>query len=523
MFRRRILSYFGKWYERLLLALILFAAAFFVYVFVDTVSSARDMPEGGMSVIDPSHADTESQLSYENQINFSGVYASITPNQKEWVSDEEELSEGIFCVTTEDIQYMLYSIDSSDIAGTSRTLADFDNIWIDSHNDAFYAVLNISGKDIDLSDYYILVRDDTGLYGSRTLLNFYEAETVDISDSIIMGTVLAPDAEVICDGATVYGQLQCESVTGNMAMYRDMRFTGYRKVTDNLDVLTVKNDPVRIAAIEYLINNDPDHIYADYSIASSIRTSDASAVRRLNINSQGAVLESLEEDLLLFPNIEELTISGGEITSLSLAQFPGIRSLSVTSTNISSLDISAATGLERLILDRNPELKTLDFSHNPHIKVLSYSETPLGWMDYSLLPELYYLDCSRSDVESYLTISGESLQNIRMLDISGNGEIQTFYIQTFPKLESVNCSSCSIIELDFSQSKSLTYFKGSYNRLRNIDFTGAVNLKYIEAYGSSVESLDIRGLKPQTVYCTVKMITDEGEVYPHGFGPPANT
>lgn len=106
-----------------------------------------------------------------------------------------------------------------------------------------------------------------------------------------------------------------------------------------------------------------------------------------------------------------------------------------------------------------------------------------------------------------------------MLDISGNNNIQTFYLQTFPLLESVNCSNCSILELDFSNSANLTYFKGSYNRLTDIDFRGASNLRFIEAYGGTVTSLDLRGLQPQTVYCTVKMITDEGEVYPSGFEP----
>lgn len=513
------MSYLKKWQFITLLALVLLAAVFFVYIFTDTIAVNTYIPRNGESVIDIPYGSASSQLSTESQASLSASYASIAPNQTEWTSEEDGLTEGIYCITTENAQYMLYNIDSGDIAGSSKTFSDFNNIWIDSHNDDFYAVLNISGKKIDLTDYYILVRDATGLYGSRAILNFYEAESVNITNAIIMGTILAPNAEITCSGATIYGQMHGVSLSGEPEFYRDMRFTGYRRIMENLDVISIKNDSVRIAAIEYLINNDPWDIYSDYTLASSIRTSDAEAVKKLNINSQGAVLESLEDDLSMFPNLEEIYISGGELTSFSLDRFPNIKSLSVTSTNISEIDISAAKDLERLVLDKNPELKELDFTDNTKLRVLSYSETPLGWMDYSALPDLYYLDCSRSQVRDYLTLTGETLPNIRMLNISGNSNIQTFYIQTFPKLESVNCSSCSILELDFSNSQALTYFKGSYNRLRNIDFRGAVNLKSIEAYGASVESLDIRGLAPQRVYCTVRMITDEGEVYPDGFEP----
>lgn len=107
-----------------------------------------------------------------------------------------------------------------------------------------------------------------------------------------------------------------------------------------------------------------------------------------------------------FPNLEEITVSGGTLPSFSLEKLPGIKSLAITGTNLESLDLSAAAGLERLVLDNNPSLTALDFTSNPKIKILSYSGTPLGWLDYSPLPELYYLDCSNSRVRDYLTISG---------------------------------------------------------------------------------------------------------------------
>ena len=163
------------------------------------------------------------------------------------------------------------------------------------------------------------------------------------------------------------------------------------------------------------------------------------------------------------------------------------------------------------MLDNNKALKNIDFSKNHKIQVLSYSGTPLGWLDYSVLPELYYLDCSFSNIAPNITISGDMLQNVKMLDISGNGEVQTFLINTFPKLEKVNCTRCRILELDFTGMTDLQYFKGSYNRFTEMDFTGAVNLKYIEVYGQDLISIDISGLQTEGVFCTAQIINNSQE------------
>jgi|GEM_PF-1702032 ORF MSV257 leucine rich repeat gene family protein, similar to amsacta moorei entomopoxvirus Q3 ORF SW:P28854 len=513
------ISYLKSWKGRILLAATLLAAIIFVCFFADTLARNTYIPKKGESVIHSFQSEYNPAEEQANQFQLSKTYASLSANQEAWTSSEASLTDGVFCVSSEHSEYLVYQIDSANILEQGKTFRDFNHIWIGSENDAFYAVLNISGKEIDLTDYYILVQDETGVYGSRAILNFYEAESVNLTNAIVMGTVLAPNANIICNNTSVSGQLLGKEKTGETSFYKDLRFTGYRNIMNHLNVISLKNDVVRIAAIEYLINNDPDYRYEDYTISSSVRTRDVSAVRKLNINAQEVIFDSLEEDLALFPNLEEISINGGDLPSFTLEKSPDIKSLSITGTNLALLDISAAPGLERLILDNNPLMTVLDFTNNPGIKILSYAGTPLGWMDYSSLPELYYLDCSNSNVRDYLTISGETLPNIRMLDVSGNKNIQTFYIQTFPLLESVNCSGCSILELDFSSSEKLTYFKGSYNRLKNINFQGAINLQYIEAYGGSVESLDLRGLQPQKVYCTVKMITDEGEVYPSGFEP----
>ena len=504
-------SYFKTWKGKVLLAVTVVVAVVFVCFFANTLASNTYVPKEGESVVEKYSGDKGSIDDSINKIQRALAYKSLTPNLTEWISDESDLSKGIFCITTENYEYIVCSINADNIAETEKTLNDYNYIWVDSARDDFYAIINVSGKNVSLKDYYVLVRDETGIYASRAIFNFYEAETVDITDATVIGTILAPNAEVTYENATLYGQVQSKSVKGEIKYHKDIRFAGYKKVMDNLNVISLKNDAVRIAAIEYLINNNEDGRYSDYTASSNIRVRDINAVKKLNIHAPGVTYEELEADLASFPNLEEISISNGVLQSFSLEKLKGIKSLSITDTNIETLDISFAAELERLVLDNNKSLKTLDFTNNSKLKILSYSGTPLGWMDYSVLPELYYLDCSYSNVDAYLTITGETLQNVKMLDISGNGDIQTFYINTFPKLEKVNCSRCCIVNIDFTGMSNLQYFKGSYNRFTSIDFKGAENLKYIEVYGSTVVDIDVRGLKPERIFCTAQIIQDEIE------------
>lgn len=504
-------SYLKTPMGKALLIATLLAALVFVCFFADTLANNTYIPKDGQSVIENYTEGNNAAEDSANQFVRSQAYMSLSHNLTEWNSKDTNLDKGVFCITTENYEYLIYNIDADNIAEEGKTFKDYNYIWVDSGNDNFYAVINISGKNIDLNNYYILVRDETGIYASRAVFNFYEAETIDLTDATVIGTVLAPNAEITCENTSVYGQIQCKKSVGEMEFQKNIRFTGYRKIMDDLNVLSLNNESVKTAAIEYLINNNPDGRFSDYKAGSQVKIRDVSAIKRLNIHASGVTFKDLEADLAKFPNLEELSINGGVLQSLSLKKIKNIKSLSVTGTNIQSVDISAAVNLERLVLDNNKALKNIDFSKNHKIQVLSYSGTPLGWLDYSVLPELYYLDCSFSNIAPNITISGDMLQNVKMLDISGNGEVQTFLINTFPKLEKVNCTRCRILELDFTGMTDLQYFKGSYNRFTEMDFTGAVNLKYIEVYGQDLISIDISGLQTEGVFCTAQIINNSQE------------
>lgn len=469
-------------------------------VVINTFKSAEVIPEKNTDISNIN--SNESFLSKDNatKSKISAAYASLESNYKVWNSKEKDLQEGIFCITTDAVSDIVFEIDSNNVAEEGKTFADYTYLWIDSGSDDFYAIVNISGKNIDLSDYYILTRDETGVYGSRALLNFYEAETVDVSDAIVIGNILAPNAVVNCENTTLYGQINSKELNGKFKKQKDLPFTGYKNISEDFETVKFENDAVRMAAIEYLINHDSENKYADYTASSQFKQKDLEAVKKITIYAGGASLKSVEKDLAYFPDLKEVEIYKADMQQFSTEKLPNIKALSITESNIKSLDISHATELLKLVLDGNSELKKLDFSANNKLQILSYSGTPLGWMDYSALPELYYLDCSNSKIQPNISISGTNLKKLKMLNISKNSNVVTIYLNTFPVLEQINCSSCAVKQLSFDGCNTLQYFKCSNGLISDYNFKGATNLKKIEIFGSNVRKIDITGLELEGLF-----------------------
>ncbi len=469
-------------------------------VAIDALETASYVPNGGKDAADIIASESLTLTNDIGKQKISASYAELESNYKAWNSNEQGLTDGIFCITTDSASNIVFDIDSNNVAAEGKSFSNYNYWWIDSGCTDFYAVINISGKVIDLKDYYILTRDETGIYGSRALLNFYEAEAVDLSGATVIGNVLAPYAAVNCNNVTLYGQINGKEVVGEMAYQKDLPFAGYKQLTNDFEAVTFHNDAVRVAAIEYLISNDFENKYTNYKTTSSFKMVDVNEVKKISIYSNGETLTSLEEDLAIFPQLQEVIISGADIESFSTDLIPEIKVLTIEDTTISSLDISSATKLQKLVIDGNPALKTFNYNQNEAMQILSYANTPLGWIDYQKFPNLYYLDCSGSQVKSNLTISGENLQNLKMLDVSYNSNIMTIYLNTFPKLEMLNCSNCPIKSLDFNGADKLQFFKGSNLRIPNFDFKPAKALAKIEVFGETVQSVDVTDLPISALY-----------------------
>ena len=151
-------SYFKTIKGKALLVATLIAAIVFVCFLADTLANNTYIPKAGQSVIENYTADNNAAEDSANQFVRSQAYMSLSHNLTEWNSKDANLDKGVFCITTENQEYLIYNIDADNIAEEGKTFKDYNYIWVDSGNDNFYAVINVSGKHIDLKNYYILVQ-----------------------------------------------------------------------------------------------------------------------------------------------------------------------------------------------------------------------------------------------------------------------------------------------------------------------------------------------------------------------------
>ncbi len=456
------------------IAVLLIAAIFLctaIVLFTMASSKYKAHPQRGDSILtDGTHSPGSTAGPGENsvQMNYlqiSAEYAGLTPNSEAWTNlNTNPEEDGLYCISQKNERFCVYLVDSADVCGEGYVLQDFSYMWINSEDDHFYAVVNLSGRVVDLSGFYILVRDESGVYASRVVINCYEAEEVILKDTILTGTLLAPRATVIYDNTSVYGQVISASASGKLFYHRDIKFTGYETFVDSLDSVEFLNDGVRTAALRYLIEHNPGGAYAKYDYGSPLKTADLEKVAALKLDGQELV--NLEADLEHFPNLLEL---------------------SVKNTNLTELNLSVV----------------------PNLTALSYGGTQMPLPDVTKTPRLTYLDCSGTGLTE---LDGTLLPMLTTLVISDN-PLTSFSLQDYPALIALDCSDCALTVLSFAGCENLKYFKGSGNLFTEIDFTAAEALRQIEVYGSGLERIDVTGLTVERLYCdqTVQIVNGPAE------------
>ncbi|MBP5730696.1 MAG: hypothetical protein J6X19_05780, partial [Clostridia bacterium] len=138
------------------------------------------------------HESDESASPIMSYKEMSYTYKELSATCTEWTDDElpEGSERGLYFISRDNLQYCIYDTDASALCGGKHTLTDFNYMWLNSEDDGFYVLINLAGKNIDLSGYYVLARDRGYVYASRVIINCYEAETVDLGGAILTGTLL---------------------------------------------------------------------------------------------------------------------------------------------------------------------------------------------------------------------------------------------------------------------------------------------------------------------------------------------
>lgn len=514
-------------YKKLIISLVLVITSFILGIVVLDLFS--DGSHNGDSIIkSPSVNATPRPIPDVSDIKkLSEDLLNLEPTETEWTKKKEDPEdEGLYFISENNDKYNIYYVDSNNIANEQYTLNDFSYLWINSEDDEFYAVINISGKKVDLSDYYILVRDETRNYASRAIINCYEATEVILKDTILTGTLIAPNAHVVYQDTYIYGQVHAKSFEGNQKYFREVFFTGYANLMHDLNFADIKVDAVRIAAIEFLMENDTLGTYSHYTTGSKLRLADTQAITSLILDGKEVSEEEIGSDLAFFENLTYLSCNNTNISSIDLSYAPKLTKLSINNTNIKELDLSYTPELESLSAN-GTEIKEIDLSPTPNIYNLSLDDTEIEELDISKLTELLNLsirntaikeidlssntklinyayggtvlslpDLSKLTNLEYLDCSNTNLQNIqigsdsiKVLDVSNNKKLTSFDFILFPSLDKLDISSCNLSTIKLDEASKLRVLNASFNKFTTVDLSVVPTLTNAELYGDSVKNI----------------------------------
>ena len=266
----------------------------------------------------------------------------------------------------------------------------------------------------------------------------------------------------------------------------------------SMETVTINNKALSLA-LQSVLGEDVVSLNAD-----SCAVIDELMVKSLKTLDFGgyenrASLTSLE-GIEAFESLEELNCNETGLTSLKLTN-PTLRRVSVENTPLTSLDVSGLSKLSYLSCAFCGELGDNINVDGTNLEEIRFQHTnatqlPKGLIVSQLIildsgdNQLTNLDLSESTIlkELYLArndLSNETLllpqnNNLRIIDISGNGKFTAFDLTQSPKLNYLWASSDAIETLDFSKCPDIEFISCADNKLTELDLTSNEKIYYLD-------------------------------------------
>ena len=432
---------------------------------------------GGQS----SSGKTSENVEYGDYTERSQLLAALESTYEEWTNiDKNPDEKGFFCIATEDHgARMVYNIDQNHVCG-DHTLRDFNYLWVDSVNTGFCCLINISGEEVDLSDYYILVHDDSGNLASRLIINCYEAKVVKLNNAIVTGTVLAPNANVEYDGTVIYGDVYAKATTGSRAYYKQILFAGYSEILKESRKITFVNPIIRRIILRWLKDNYPQQ-YGAYPDDYALRVDDLAKVTELVLDEE--TISDMSTDLDELVNLERISVRKTKLKKLDLSKQHRIKYIDVSYTDVGFVVLPTdGTILEFYADDTNIYLLDTNALKNATIVSVrngKFLYNPL----YDKLEKVETLILTNSKTDDDLLPMLKNLKNLKHLEASENPEITQIDLSCIPYVEYADFSECSISSISFAGADNLKELEINYNPISEIDARELKSLVRISAFG----------------------------------------
>ena len=499
-----------------------------VYEFAESAAlkNSSTVDIGESIIMESEGALTDSRIEGVSDIlQLSEELASLGATHAEWTNIKEDSSQtGFFCIAEDKASECVYNIEQNDICKAGYTLKDFDYIWVDSFSGSFYTVINISGRVVDLSDYYILVRDSSANLASRLMINCYEAEEVLLKNTILTGTLIAPNAHITYDNTVVNGQVYASGSSGLRSSYRDIVFTGYYKMMSALKKADLQHDGLRRSVLSYLKKQYPlvyGNLPDDYILGET------DLLRIKNLELSGLNLGDLTSDLKYFEKLESFSCSNCKIENVDFTGFKNLSKIKFLGSVVKKCDYGDNKTLLQLNMDGSIVDK-LDVSGCKELISLSMEGASIKDFVLPEISKIIYLSAAESNFKGFSEKQIASLQNLLYLDLRNNPWLEKVDLSVFPNLKKADITNCGIKELSFANCPALYFVKCSHNAFTKIDLTDAPALLYFEAYSDVLEEVEAtglfkRGFAAMYVYDKVNVIDNDPPIAPPSDPVPDGT
>ena len=174
---------------------------------------------------------------------------------------------------------------------------------------------------------------------------------------------------------------------------------------------------------------------------------------------------------------------------LSADEIAAVKDIRPAHRDISSLTgVEHFTNLERLNVQDNEKLTTLDLSKNTALVSLLCSNTNLTSLDTSHNTKLVFLECNEVSTLTSLNVSRNT--ELKQLFCRDNA-LTALDLTNNTALEKLDCGGNEFTTLDLSKNTELKYFGCFNSKLSSLDLTNNTNLEELHFAGNNVSTLDV--------------------------------
>ncbi|WP_055442547.1 DUF7619 domain-containing protein [Lacinutrix himadriensis] len=184
---------------------------------------------------------------------------------------------------------------------------------------------------------------------------------------------------------------------------------------------------------------------------------------------------------------EKINANYNDISDLTGVQaFVNLEELTVSGNNLSVLDVSQNILLEKLFASNN-QLSSIDLTQNIELFELNISGNAFPNIDITQNSNITFLNCNYNQLTAIDISNNENIEELR---IDGN-ELTILDVSQNTMLETLYCQYNQITELDLSNNPNLIDVASQYNEIVTIDVSQCENLEWLHLPGNNLTTINL--------------------------------